>query len=84
MITVTVELPETVFSALQAAPDEFVQQMRIAAAIKWYELERISQAKAAEIAGISRATFIKELSNAKVSPFQVTKESLQEEMRHAD
>jgi len=84
MTTVTVELPETVFSALQAAPDEFVQQMRIAAAIKWYELERISQAKAAEIAGISRATFIKELSNAKVSPFQVTKESLQEEMRHAD
>jgi len=76
MTMITVELPETVFSALHAAPDEFMQEMRIAAAIKWYELERISQAKAAEIAGLSRAEFIKELSKAKVSPFQITQEEL--------
>ncbi len=48
---VTIELPDTAFSALQADPQEFSRQMRIAAAVKWYELGRISQKKGAEIAG---------------------------------
>jgi hypothetical protein len=38
MRTVTIEFPENVFSALRRNPDEFVQEMRIAAAVKCYEL----------------------------------------------
>ncbi len=83
MPTVTVDLPESVFSALHLVPDDFVQQMRIAAAIKWYEQERISQDKAAEVAGISRAAFIRELSKAKVSPFQISEQDLSEELLNA-
>lgn len=84
MTTITMELPETVFSALQTDPQEFTRQMRIAAAIKWYELGRISQNKGAEIAGLSRAGFIDALSAAKVSPLQVTPEQLREELADAD
>ncbi|MBE9015772.1 UPF0175 family protein, partial [Chroococcidiopsidales cyanobacterium LEGE 13417] len=36
MRTVSIQLPETVFSALRKNPEEFVNEMRIAAAIKWY------------------------------------------------
>ena len=43
MKTISIELPATVFSALRQTPDEFVQEMRIAAAVKWYELGQISQ-----------------------------------------
>ena len=57
-------------------PDEFVQEMRIAAAVKWYELEQVSQGKAAEIAGLTRADFIQALSRYQVSPFQITPEEL--------
>ena len=52
MTTVSIQLPENVFSALRKNPHEFVQEMRIAAAVKWYELGEISQGKAAEIAGV--------------------------------
>ena len=84
MTTLTMELPETVFSALQVDPKEFARQMRIAAAIKWYELGRISQGKGAEIAGLSRSEFIDALSEARVSPLQITPEQLREELADAD
>ncbi len=79
-VNVAIKLPETVFSALRRSPDEFVQEMRLAAAVKWYELQLVSQAKAAEIAGISRYAFLEALSQFKVSPFQITSEQLLEEI----
>lgn len=84
MATLTMEIPETVFSALNVDPQEFARQMRIAAAIKWYELGKISQNKGAEIAGLTRADFIDALSAAKVSPLQITPEQLRKELADAD
>ena len=69
---------------MHQAPNEFALEMRLAAAVKWYELGRMSQGRAAEIAGLSRAAFIDALSRYKVSPFQYTAEELVEEMRDAD
>ena len=40
MPRVTLELPEEVFSALRRSPEEFARDLRPAAAIHWYELER--------------------------------------------
>ena len=54
--------------------------MRLAAAVKWYEMEQISQSKAAEIAGISRAEFLTALAHFKVSPFQITADNLIQEV----
>ena len=84
MPTLTIEMPETVFSALQTDHQEFSRQMRIAAAIKWYELGRVTQNKGAEIAGLSRAGFINALSESKVSPLQITPDSLDQELADAD
>ena len=84
MNTVTIELPESVFSALRKEPREFAKEMRVAAAVKWYELGEISQGKAAEIAGLNRAEFINILARYKVSPFQYTPEELAEEMDSLD
>jgi predicted HTH domain antitoxin len=84
MTSITVHLPDTAFSALRKTPDEFGQEMRIAAAVKWYELEQISQGKAAEIAGLTRAEFIQALSRYQVSPFQYNEAELIRELNHAD
>jgi predicted HTH domain antitoxin len=81
MATVTIELPDTVFSTLRRAPDEFVKEMRIEAATQWYAQQRISQEKGAEIAGLSRAEFIDELARRRIPVIQVTFEELMEEVR---
>lgn len=79
-ININVELPNDVFSALRSNPETFVQEMRLAAAVKWYEVGMISQSKAAEIAGVSRHQFLEALHRYDVSPFQVTPEELAEEL----
>lgn len=79
-VQITIDLPEGVFSALRSSPNTFVKEIRVAAAVKWYEMEMISQSKAAEIAGVSRHEFLEALSRFKVSPFQVSPEELVEEL----
>ena len=80
MIQIQLNLPESAFSTLRSTPDEFAQELLIAAVVKWYEVGIVSQSKAAEIAGISRQAFLQALSRFEVSPFQITPEELIEEV----
>ena len=82
-IQLTIDLPEDVFALLRTSPTEFVGELRLAAAVKWYELGMISQSKAAELAGVSRQKFLMALNRFKVSPFQVTPEELAREAADA-
>lgn len=83
MQTVSIELPDSTFSALRQNPAGFVEEMRLAAAVKWYETERISQAKAVEIAGVTRAGFLDALARFRVSALQYTREELVAELDDA-
>lgn len=80
MIQIQLNLPESAFSALRSTPDEFAKELLIAAVVKWYEVGIVSQSKAAEIAGLSRQTFLQALDRFEVSPFQTTLEELTEEV----
>ncbi len=77
---VTIDLPDDAFSALRSKPEDFVKEMRLAAAAKWYEIGLVSQSKAAELAGVSRERFLEALSRFHVSPFQETPDELSEEL----
>lgn len=78
-----IELPESAFSALRKPPAEFVEEMKYAAVVKWYEAGIISQDKAAEIAGLSRYAFLNLLTRYEVSTIQYTPDLLEEELRYA-
>ena len=75
----TLSVPDDAFSILRLPPEAFGRELRLAAAIKWYELGPLSQSKAAELAGMTRAAFLEALGRYEVSPFQVTPEELEEE-----
>ena len=83
-VPLTIDMPETAFSAIRKSPSEFAAEMRLAAAVKWYEMETISQEKAAQIAGLTRADFILALGRFRVSPFQSTPDEIVEDLRDAD
>ena len=48
----------------------------------WYELGRLSQGKAAEVANLSRSAFISKLARLGVSPFQETAEEILDAARN--
>jgi predicted HTH domain antitoxin len=80
MTKVTLELPEEVFSALRRSPDEFARDMRLAAAIHWYERGEISQEKAARVAGMDRGDFLAALTREKANAFVVDFDDLKREL----
>jgi predicted HTH domain antitoxin len=82
-VQLTLELPTDVFSVFRQEPEVFLREMRLAAAVKWYETEQVSQAKAAEIAGLSRAEFLTALNRFGVTPFQLSAEDLMQELEDA-
>lgn len=80
MPNITINLPDEIFSSRRLPPKEFVQYLRLAAAIYWYQKGEISQEKVAQIAGINRRDFLQALAREQVDVFTVDFNDLQEEL----
>jgi predicted HTH domain antitoxin len=64
--TFTIELPTDVLTKFAQTPEAFAKELRLAAAIEWYREGRISQGRAAELAGLSRWEFVEALGRVRV------------------
>jgi predicted HTH domain antitoxin len=80
MKTITIEVPDEMTALGGGTDEQLAEAMRLATAILWYQQGRISQGKAAEIAGLNRILFLNALHEAGVEAIQVTEEELQGEM----
>jgi predicted HTH domain antitoxin len=80
---ISIDLPEEPLISLKESPEHFAQEMKMLAAVKLYELGRLSSGRAAQLAGIPRVAFLMRLSDYRVSPFQLTPEELARDAENA-
>jgi predicted HTH domain antitoxin len=80
MTSITLQLPDEVFSALRRSPEEFALALRLAGAIYWYQRGEVSQEKAAQLAGLDRTDFLLALARERVDSFAVDLEDLKREL----
>ncbi|KYF51054.1 hypothetical protein BE08_28375 [Sorangium cellulosum] len=74
---IVVDVPEKVLLAENMDEAEFARELRILAAVKLYELGRLSSGHAAELAGMARVEFLLSLGRYKVFPLEAELRSLE-------
>ena len=72
--------PKGLEEAVQTTPAELDTQIRLMAALKMFELGKLSSGKAAELAGLSRVAFLETCGRYQVSIFNYPPEELAQEL----
>ena len=74
--------PTGLEDSVLTTPDEVPQQIRLMAALKMFELGKLSSGQAADLAGLSRLDFFDACARYKVSMFNYPAGALEAELRH--
>ena len=84
MSTVKLQIPEEPLESLQTEAEAFGREVLLLAAVKLFELGRLSSARAAQLAGLSRVEFLAVLPKYQVSPYSgMTPEELHQDAVNA-
>ena len=75
---IVIEVPETVLLAEKTDEQTFAREVRMLAAVKLYELGRLSSGRAAELAGVPRVEFLLALARYQVFPFEAELNDLEQ------
>ncbi len=74
--TLTLDIPKTLLASLGKSPAQFAREMRVAAALHWYETGRVNEEEAARIADLDRAAFARLLNRSLSQAFVLDLEAV--------
>ena len=80
MKQMTIDYPDDLELAVQTTTEEMQAQIRLMAALKMFELGKLSSGKAAELAGLSRVEFFDLCGRYRVPVFNYLPEELESEL----
>jgi predicted HTH domain antitoxin len=83
MSQIVLDIPNETLLALKMTPEEAATVLRLAAAMKLFELGQLSSGAAARLAGIPRTVFLTRLADYGVDTFRLSAEELDKETRLA-
>lgn len=75
---IVLDIPEKVLLAEKVDEITFARELCILAAVKMYELGRLSSGRAAELAGMPRVEFLLTLGRYKIFPFTAELQDLEQ------
>ena len=76
----TIRYPEGLEQAVNLTKAEMEQQLRLMAALKMFELGKLSSGKAAELAGLSRVDFFEACGRYHVSLYNYADDAIEREL----
>ena len=76
-----IKYPSGFEHAVHMTKEEIEHHIRLMAALKMFELGKISSGKAAELAGMPRVEFLEACGRYRVSPFNYQGEEAEEEIK---
>ena len=83
MEKIVIEIPDEVLISLKETPSEFSKDMLMLAAVKLYQMGKLSSGRAAQLAGVTRVSFLQSLSKYGVPIFDLTHEELKSDFENA-